>query len=157
MITDSFDLARVNVDGEILRSLRPDAPNDCIARAKSLSAINPAWGHQVLVSEVMMYSLDRIYIDIISRGNGSISLNQWNMRDTKYYFLTMLRFKAIVPTYLSDVVMDFDVNVYNIRGSDLMELPMIQRVMDRLWMWNIYGPAESELFNVGSNSPMLES
>ena len=66
-------------------------------------------------------------------------------------------FKAIAPTYLSDGVMDFDVNVYNIRCSEFMELPMIERVMDQLWMWNIYGPAKSELFFVGSNSSVLKA
>ena len=51
------------------------------------------------------------------------SLNLHNTRDRRNYFLTILMFKAIdgiVPTYLSDrIVMNFDVNGYDTRGSDM--------------------------------------
>ena len=51
------------------------------------------------------------------------SLNLYNNRDRGDYFLTILMFKAIhgiAPTYLSDrIVMNFDVNGYDTRGSDM--------------------------------------
>ena len=51
------------------------------------------------------------------------SLNRYTIREGTYYFLTILMFKnthGIAPTYLSDrVVMNFDVNGYDTRGSDM--------------------------------------
>ena len=51
------------------------------------------------------------------------SLNLYTIRERRDYFLTILMFKAIhgiAPTYLSDrIVMDFDVNGYDARGSDM--------------------------------------
>ena len=51
------------------------------------------------------------------------SLNPYTIRDRRDYFLTILIFKyihGIAPTYLSDrFVMNFDVNGYDTRGSDM--------------------------------------
>ena len=51
------------------------------------------------------------------------SLNVYIIRDSRDYFLTILMFKSvhgIAPTYLSDrVVVHFDVNGYDTRGSDM--------------------------------------
>ena len=51
------------------------------------------------------------------------SLNVYIIRDSRDHFLTILMFKSvhgIAPTYLSDrVVVHFDVNGYDTRGSDM--------------------------------------
>ena len=52
------------------------------------------------------------------------SLNLYTIRDGKYYFLAILRFKSInriTPTYHSDrIAMNFVVNGYDTRGYGIM-------------------------------------
>ena len=60
------------------------------------------------------------------------SLNLYNIRDRRDYFLTIMMFEAIhgiAPTYLSDrIVINFDENGYDTRGSDMdLYLPTLRR------------------------------
>ena len=60
------------------------------------------------------------------------SLNLYTIRERRDYFLIILMFKAIrgiAPTYLSDrIVMNFDVNGYDNRGSDMdLYLPKLHK------------------------------
>ena len=70
------------------------------------------------------------------------SLNLYTIRDRRDYFLTMLMFKSIhgiAPTYLSDrVVMNFDVNGYDTRGSDMeLYLPTLRKgTVSCIWVAN---------------------
>ena len=71
------------------------------------------------------------------------SLNLYTIWDRRYYFLTILMFKSIhgiVPTYLSGrFVMNFDVNGYDTRGSDMeLYLPTLRKESYRnsfMYIW----------------------
>ena len=90
------------------------------------------------------------------------SLNLYNIRDRRDYFLTILMFKAIhgiAPTYLSDrIVMNFDVNGYDTRGSDMdLYLPTIRKEVYRNSFMYMGGNLWNDLPEFIQNSTNIES
>ena len=97
------------------------------------------------------------------RGIGLVkSLNLYNICDRRDYFLTILMFKAIhgiTPTYLSDrIVMNFDVNSYDTRGSDMdLYLPTLRKEVYRNIFMYIGGKLWNDLPEFVQNSTNIES
>ena len=90
------------------------------------------------------------------------SLNLYNIRDRRDYFLTILMFKAIhgiAPTYLSDrIVMNFDVNGYDTRGSDMdLYLPTLRKEVYRNSFMYMGGKLWNDLPEFIQNSTNIES
>ena len=90
------------------------------------------------------------------------SLNLYNFRDRRDYFLTILMFKAIhgiAPTYLSDrIVMNFDVNGYDTRGSDMdLYLPTLRKEVYRNSFMYMVGKLWNDLPEFVQNSTNIES
>ena len=90
------------------------------------------------------------------------SLNLYNIRDRRDYFLTILMFKAIhgiAPTYLSDrIVMNFDVNGYDTRGSDMdLYLPTLRKEVSRNSFMYMGGKLWNDLPEFIQNSTNIES
>ena len=122
----------------LLRRLRPILPKDLLLQVYK-SYIQPRLDYGItlyacstqknidLVQRVQNHAARLITgnFDYINcRGIDLIkSLNLYTIRERRDYFLTILMFKAIhgiAPTYLSDrIVMNFDVNGYDTRGSDM--------------------------------------
>ena len=90
------------------------------------------------------------------------SLNLYTIRERRDYFLTILMFKAIhgiAPTYLSDrIVMNFDVNGYDTRGSDMdLYLPTLHKESYRNSFMYMGGKLWNELPEFVQNSRNIES
>ena len=90
------------------------------------------------------------------------SLNLYTIRERRDYFLTILMFKAIhgiAPTYLSDrIVMNFDVNGYDTRGSDMdLYLPTLHKESYRNSFMYMGGKPWNELPEFVQNSRNIES
>ena len=90
------------------------------------------------------------------------SLSLYTIRERRDYFLTILMFKAIhgiAPTYLSDrIVMDFDVNGYDTRGSDMdLYLPTLHKDAYRNSFMYMGGKLWNELPEFVQNSRNIES
>ena len=90
------------------------------------------------------------------------SLNLYTVRDRRDYFLTILMFKSIhgiAPTYLSDrVVMNFDVNGYDTRGSDMeLYLPTLRKESYRNSFMYMGGKLWNDLPEFVQNSANIES
>ena len=90
------------------------------------------------------------------------SLNLYTIRERRDYFLTILMFKAIhgiAPTYLSDrIVMNFDVNGYATRGSDMdLYLPTLHKETYRHSFMYMGGKLWNELPEFVQNSRNIES
>ena len=90
------------------------------------------------------------------------SLNLYTIRDRRDYFLTIFMFKSIhgiAPTYLSDrVVMNFDVNGYDTRGSDMeLYLPTLRKEAYRNSFMYMGGKLWNELPKFVQNSANIES
>ena len=90
------------------------------------------------------------------------SLNLYNIRDRRDYFLTILMFKAIhgiAPTYLSDrIVMNFDVNGFDTRGSDMdLYLPTLRKEVYRNSFMYMGGKLWNDLPEFVQNSMNIES
>ena len=90
------------------------------------------------------------------------SLNLYTIRDRRDYFLTILMFKSIhgiAPTYLSDrVVMNFDVNGYNTRTSDMeLYLPTLRKEAYRNSFMYMGGKLWNDLPEFVQNSANIES
>ena len=84
-----------------------------------------------------------------------------NMRDRRDYFLTILMFKyihGIAPTYLSDrVVMNFDVNGYDTRGSNMeLYLPTLRKESYRNSFMYMGGKLWNDLPECVQNSANIE-
>ena len=90
------------------------------------------------------------------------SLNLYNIRDRRDYFLTISIFKAIhgiVPTYLSDrIVMNFDVNGYDTTGSDMdLYLPTLRKEVYRNIFMYMGGKLWNDLPEFVQSSTNIES
>ena len=90
------------------------------------------------------------------------SLNLYTIRDRRDYFLTILMFKSIhgiAPTYLSDrVVMNFDVNGYDTRTSDMeLYLPTLRKEAYRNSFMYMGGKLWNDLPEFVQNSANIES
>ena len=90
------------------------------------------------------------------------SLNLYTIRDRRDYFLTILMFKSIhgiAPTYLSDrVVMNFDVNGYDTRTSDMeLYLPTLREEAYRNSFMYMGGKLWNDLPEFVQNSANIES
>ena len=90
------------------------------------------------------------------------SLNLYNIRDRRDYFLTILMFKAIygiAPTYLSDrIVMNFDVNGYDTRGSDMdLYLPTLRKEVYQNSFMYMGGKLWNDLPEFIQNSTNIDS
>ena len=89
------------------------------------------------------------------------SLNLYTLRDRRDYFLTSLMFKAIhgiAPTYLSDrIVMNFDVNGYDTRGSDMeWYLPTLRKDMYQYSFMYMGGKLWNDLPEFVQQFPSIE-
>ena len=90
------------------------------------------------------------------------SLNLYTIQDRRDYFLTILMFKSIhgiAPTYLSDrVVMNFEVNGYDTRGSDMeLYLPTLRKEANRNSFMYMGGKLWNDLPEFVQNSTNIES
>ena len=90
------------------------------------------------------------------------TLNLYTIRDRRDYFLTILMFKSIhgiAPTYLSDrVVMNFDVNGYDTRASDMeLYLPTLRKEAYRNSFMYMGGKLWNDLPEFVQNSANIES
>ena len=90
------------------------------------------------------------------------SLNLYTIRDRRDYFLTILMFKSIhgiAPTYLSDrVVMNYDVNGYDTRASDMeLYLPTLRKEAYRNSFMYMGGKLWNDLPEFVQNSANIES
>ena len=90
------------------------------------------------------------------------SLNLYIIGDRRHYFLTLFMFKAIhgiAPTYLSDsIVMNFDVNGYDTRGSDMkLYLPTLRKEVLRSSFMYMGGQLWNDLPEFVQNSTDVES
>ena len=93
------------------------------------------------------------------------TLNLYTIRDGRDYFLTVLMFKVIhgiaptfAPTYLSDrIVMNFDVNGYDTRASDMeLYLPTLRKEAFRNSFMYMGGRLWNDLPEFVQNSSDIE-
>ena len=161
----------------LLRRLRPIFPKDLLLQVYK-SYIQPRLDYGItlyacstqknidLVQRVQNHAARLITgnFDYINcRGIDLIkSLNLYTIRERRDYFLTILMLKAIhgiAPTYLSDrIVMNFDVNGYDTRGSDMdLYLPTLHKESYRNSFMYMGGKLWNELPEFVQNSRNIES
>ena len=160
----------------LLRRLRPIFPKDLLLQVYK-SYIQPRLDYGItlyacstqknidLVQRVQNHAARLITgkFDYINcRGIDLIkSLNLYTIRERRDYFLTILMFKAIhgiAPTYHSDcIVMNFDVNGYDTRGSDMdLYLPTLHKESYRNNFMYMGGKLWNELPEFVQNSRNIE-